>query len=59
MALGLPEDMISHCYVLALKVQGLFLRVAVNMISRRFVKLGILMCYQYSRKYEVKMTLIA
>ena len=35
-----------------------FLRVAVTMISKRFVKLGILVYYKYSRKYEVKMTLI-
>ena len=56
-ALGLSEDM-SNRYVLALKFQGVFLRVAVTMISKRFVKLGILVYYKCSRKCEVKMTLI-
>ena len=36
-----------------------FLKVAVTMISKRFIKLGILVYYKYSRKYEVKMILIS
>ena len=35
-----------------------FLRVVVTMISQRFVKLGILVYYKYSRKYGVRMTLV-
>ena len=53
--LGLPEDM-THRY--ALTGPRFFLRVPVTMISKRFVKLGILVYYTYSRKCEVKMTLI-
>ena len=34
-----------------------FLRVAVTMISKCFVKLGKSLYYKYSRKYEVKMKL--
>ena len=63
-ALGLPEDR-SHSFVLALKVQGFFesslcfsiegprfyLKVAVTIISKHFVKLAISLYYKYSRKY--------
>ena len=37
-----PEGMSSHPYILALKTQWFFLRVAVTMISKCFGKLGIL-----------------
>ena len=55
-ALGLPEEESS----LYFSIEGprFFLRFVVTMISKRFVKLGILVYYKYSRKYEVKMTLI-
>ena len=36
-----------------------FRKFVVTMISKLFVILGILVYYKYSRKYEVKMTLIA
>ena len=58
-ALGLPEDMSSHVLALKVRPRLLFLRVAVTMISKRFVKLGILVYYKYSSRYEVKMTLIS
>ena len=51
MAFGLPEEL-SHRYILAFKVP-FFL-----MISKRFVKLGTLVSYNYGREYEVKMTRI-
>ena len=63
-ALGLPDDM-SRSFVLALKVQDFFesslcfsiegprfyLRVAVTIILKYFVKLAISLYYKYSRKY--------
>ena len=54
--LGLPDDESSLCF--SIEGQRFFQRVTVPMILKRFVKLGILVYYKYSRKYEVKMTLI-
>ena len=56
-ALGLPKDMSSHrCF--SIGGPRFFLRISVTMISKRFIKLGILGHYKYSRKYEVQMTFI-
>ena len=44
-ALGLPEDM-SHRSVLAMEIQVFFLRVSVTMITKRFVKMGIIVYYR-------------
>ena len=44
-ALSLPGDT-SHRSILELDVQGLFLGLVSPMISKRFVKMGIIVCYR-------------
>ena len=53
-ALDLPEDIVV-IVIYRIEAERFFLRIDVTMISKRFVKLGILVCY--SRKYKAKMTL--
>ena len=49
--LGFPEDM-SRRSVVTLEILRFFLRVATTMISKRFVKLGMISHYRNGRKYE-------
>ena len=56
-ALGLPEDMSQSSLCFSIEGPMFFVRFAVTMILKRFVKPDVSVYYKYSRKYEVKMTL--